>query len=70
MKITKDTLDRALTVIAAAAAPALTLCVDTHAISAQVATDIGGIVAAIIAAWHGGSVATAKLSTPTVQAPQ
>ena len=70
MNITKTAADAILTVIAAASAPALTLCVDTGALSGQVATDIGGIVAAIIAAWHGGSIATTKLSTPTVQVPQ
>lgn len=70
MAVSKNIADKALTVIAAAAAPALTLCVDTGAISAAVATDVGGIVAAVVAAWHAGSVATARLSTPTVAEPK
>lgn len=70
MKISKNTLDKVLTIVAAASAPALTLCVDSGALSGQVATDIGTIVAAIIVAWHGGSAATSKLTTPSVQPPQ
>lgn len=70
MMPTKTVLDRAVVVLAAVAAPALTLCVDAGALGAQVATDIGGIVAAFVVAWHGGSAATARLSTPSVTPPK
>jgi hypothetical protein len=66
MRITKRTADAALTIVAAVAAPALTLCVDTHTITATVATDIGALVAAVVAGWHGGSAAQNRLTTPTV----
>lgn len=66
MKITKTGIDRAIVVLAAAAAPALTLCVDTDAITAAVATDIGAIVAALVAAWHGGSAAQARLGATSL----
>jgi len=56
-----------ITTVAAAAAPALTLCVDTGALSASVAADIGGIVAAVVAAWHGGAIWTARRQSPAVE---
>lgn len=62
MAVSKSALDAGITILAAVTAPALTLCVDTDTISATVATDIGGIVAAAVAAWHGGSIATARLT--------
>lgn len=64
MTINKVWVDRILTVIAAAAAPALTLCVDSGGLSATVASDIGVLVAAALTAYHGGA-AVANRATPT-----
>jgi hypothetical protein len=51
----KPIMDTAVNVAAAVAAPVLTLLVDTHALSATVATDVGVIVAAAVTTYHGGT---------------
>lgn len=67
MKSLNTAANAVLTTVAAAAAPALTLCVDTGALSASVATDIGAIVVAVVAAWHGGATWTARRQPPAVE---
>ena len=54
--IAKPAIDRAVTFLAALAAPVLTLSVDQHWLSAIAATDAGAIVAAAVGAYHGGAV--------------
>lgn len=56
----KKYLDYALATLAAIAAPVLTSLVDSHVLSAQLATDIGAVVAAALASYHGGSIITAR----------
>lgn len=65
MSVSKKAVDRAVTVAASVAAPALTLLVHTDVLSSLVATDYGAIVVAAVAAYHGGSVAQDKLSAST-----
>lgn len=50
--------DKLLSIAAVAAAPVLTTLVDTHTLSANLATDIGAIVAAVLAGWHGKAILT------------
>lgn len=66
MKITKATIDRGLTIVAAASAPALTSLVDAHALSSQLAVDLGALVAAVVAAYHGGAIVQRTRTEPTV----
>lgn len=66
MQLPKIIIDRCLTVAAAAAAPALTLCVDTGTLSATVATDVGALVAAAIAAYHGGAAVANRSTAPSL----
>lgn len=61
--LTKNAVDRTLTIIAAVAAPVLTSLVDGNVLDAAMATDIGAIVTAFIAAWHGGSIAQQRLAS-------
>lgn len=62
MTVSKVLADRIVTGLATVAAPVLTLLVDTHTLGAQTATDLGGIVAAAVVAWHGGSIAQDRLA--------
>lgn len=66
MTILKPTIDRAISLGAAVAAPVLTLCVDQHWLSAMSATDVGAIVAAAVGAYHGGAIVQRKRTTPSV----
>ena len=56
----KAAVDRAVSFIAAVSAPVLTLLIHEHVIAVTTATDIGGIVAASVAAYHGGSMVQRK----------
>jgi hypothetical protein len=64
VKITKHTVDRAVAIGAAVAAPILTTLVDTHVLAAVTATDIGAVVTAAVAAYHGGAAVQRKRSEP------
>lgn len=66
MKITKQTVDRALTVAAAAAAPVLAILIRHHVLSPADATDIGAGVTAVIVSYHGGAAVQRKRTTPSV----
>lgn len=65
----KRYLDYALATLAAIAAPVLTSLVDSHVLSAQLATDIGAVVAAALASYHGGSIVTARSGGSSPAAP-
>lgn len=60
--------DKLLSIAAVASAPVLTTLVDTHTLSANLATDIGAIVAAVLAGWHGKAI-TASRTNPTENKP-
>lgn len=66
MNIIKGTVDKVLTVVAAVSAPVIALLTDQHAWAPSTGLDVAAIVAAIVAGYHGGSVAQAKLSSPAV----
>lgn len=51
----KPTLDRAITLAAAVAAPVLALLIHHHVITAQDGVDLGAIEAAAIGSYHGGA---------------
>lgn len=51
----KPTWDRAVTVLAAVAAPLLPLLVRHHVLTAQDASDVGAVVLAAVGAYHGGA---------------
>lgn len=55
MKIGKRTVDRTLTILAAASAPLLSILTRHHVITAADATDYGTVVLAVVAAYHGGA---------------
>lgn len=66
MKLTKAGIDRMLAIAGAVTAPALTLCVQEHALGAQAATTVGAIVAAALIAYHGGGLAQGATGGPSV----
>lgn len=66
----KTWADRILGLLAVVSAPTLTLLVDTHVIAALTATDIGGIVAALVAGYHGGAAVQAKAAATSKPAGQ
>lgn len=65
----KRTLDRAITVLAAVAAPVDALLIDVGVYSSQVGIDVGAIVAAAVAAYHGGAIVQRKGAGPRVSNP-
>lgn len=66
----KTWADRILGLLAVVSAPTLTLLVDTHVIAALTATDIGGIVAALVAGYHGGAAVQSRSATQAKAAGQ
>lgn len=46
--------DKIITILAAVSTPALGLLVDQHVITALTSLDIGSIIAAAVASYHGG----------------
>lgn len=66
MKITKRTIDRALTVAAAAAAPVLAILIRHHVLTAADATDLGILVTGVVASYHGGAAVQRKRTPPEV----
>lgn len=63
--IGKRTVDRALTIAAAAAAPLLSLLTRHHVLTAADATDIGTVVLALVSGYHGGAyVQRNRATTP------
>lgn len=66
MKITKRTIDRGLTVAAAAAAPVLAILIRHHVLTAADATDLGAGVTAVIVSYHGGAAVQRKRTSPEV----
>lgn len=57
--VTENAVNRLLSMLAALAAAALPILVDTHVLSSIVAADIGSGVAILIAGWHGNTAAQA-----------
>ena len=53
-------IDRAVTIAAAVATPVLGLLVDQHVISAVASLDVGAIIAAAVASYHGGKAVQAR----------
>lgn len=64
MKGGKHTVDRVISALGVTAAPVLTSLVDFHVLSATHATDLGAVVAAAVAAYHGGAYAQRRTSEP------
>lgn len=60
--IGKRTLDRGLTIAAAALAPILSILTRHQVITAADAVDLGAMGTAIVAAYHGGALAQRKLA--------
>lgn len=56
MTISKRTIDRALTITAAASAPVLSILIRHGVLTAADATDVGAIEAAVVASYHGGAL--------------
>lgn len=63
----KRLLDRGITVASAVAAPVLTLLVDQHVMSIHTSIDLGAVVAALVATYHGGAVAQKRLTSAPAQ---
>lgn len=68
MKFPKATIDRLTATAAAVSAPVLTYCVDVGWLTATQATDLGGIVAALVGGYHGGAAVQRKRSAPSLSA--
>lgn len=66
MKITKPTIDKAITVVSAGAGFALAILTRHQVISAADATDLGGAWLAMVGAYHGGALVQAKRTDPAV----
>jgi hypothetical protein len=66
VKITKQTVDRGLTIAAAAAAPVLAILIRHHVLTAADATDIGAGVTAVVVSYHGGAAVQRNRTAPTV----
>lgn len=66
MKITKSTVDRALTVLAGVASAVLPGLVDQHVITAGLATTIGAGLSAALASYHGGAAVQRRRVDPSV----
>jgi hypothetical protein len=64
--IGKRTIDRAVTIVAAAAAPALSILTRHHVITAADATDYGAIILATVSGYHGGAYVQRKRATPPI----
>lgn len=62
MRITKSTVDKGLTIVAAVVAAVDPVAVQNGWISTGVATAIGAGVTAVVASYHGGATVSAKLS--------
>lgn len=67
MKITKRTIDRAITIAAAAAAPLLPILIRHQVLSAADATDLGYTFAAVVASYHGGAAVQRKRTPPSIE---
>lgn len=66
MKISKRTVDRAVTVTAAASGFVLSILIRHHVISAADATDLAGGLTAVVGAYHGGAYVQRKRTASTV----
>lgn len=70
MKIAKKTVDRGLTIVAAVAAPVLSLLIRHHVITAADSVDIGAILAGVVAAYHGGAAVQRRAATGALEPPR
>lgn len=64
--IGKHTIDRGLTIAAAASAPLLSLLTRHQVLTAADATDVGAVVLAIVSAYHGGAYVQRNRTTPPI----
>jgi hypothetical protein len=64
--IGKRTVDRALTIAAAASAPFLSLLTRHHVLTAADATDIGAVILALVSGYHGGAYVQRNRATPPI----
>lgn len=66
MKTSKKTLDRAVTVAVAVAAPLLPILIRHQVLSAADAQDVGAVILAAVGAYHGGAAVQKRRGEPSV----